>query len=224
MKTKVIALTSALLLGVIVSNAQSTTSTATMGRTTFGVRAGVNFQNLNGKFADDDLENKLKTGFNVGVNAEIPIAPEFYIQPGLLFTTKGAKSKEDDDTKVNLSYLELPVNFLYKPVLGTGKLLLGFGPYAGYAIGGKFKSGNNDIDLEFDSELSTAEAAKYFYTYKRFDFGANFLAGYEFSNNLSLQLNAQLGLTNISPEISGTNSSDYKTKNTGFGVSVGYRF
>ena len=224
MKTKVMAFTAALLLGAMVSNAQSTTSSATVGRTTFGIRAGVNFQNLNGKFADQDLENKLKTGFNVGVNAEIPIAPEFYLQPGLLFTTKGAKADNDDDTKVNISYLELPVNFLYKPVLGAGKLLLGFGPYAGYALGGKIKNDNTDIDLEFESELSGAETAKYGYTFKRFDFGANFLAGYEFSNNLSVQLNAQLGLTNISPKLAGANSSDYKTKNTGFGVSLGYRF
>ena len=222
MKTKVIGLISACLLGTFISQAQSTTVSS--GGTTFGLRAGVNFQNLNGEAAGNDLDNKLKVGFNVGVNAEIPIADEFYIQPGLLFTTKGAKADNDDDTKVNINYLELPINFLYKPVLGTGKLLLGFGPYAGYAIGGKIKSGDNDIDLEFESELSQAEAVRYLWTFRRFDFGANLLAGYEFSNKFSVQLNAQLGLTNISPEIAGTDSDDYKTKNTGFGVSVGYRF
>lgn len=222
MKTKVVALISACILGSFISQAQSTTVAA--GRTTFGIRAGVNFFNLNGKFAGNDLDNKLKVGFNAGVNAEIPLADEFYIQPGLLFTTKGAKADNNSDTKVNINYLELPVNFLYKPVLGTGKLLLGFGPYAGYAIGGKLKSDNADFDLEFESKLSQAEALKYPFTFRRFDFGANLLAGYEFSNRFSVQLNAQLGLINISPEIAGTDSDDYKTKNTGFGVSVGYRF
>lgn len=222
MKTKVFALVSTCLLGTFISQAQNTT--ATVGGTTFGIRAGINFQNLNGEFAGNDLDNKLKTGFHVGVNAEIPLAPEFYIQPGLLFSTKGAKADDAADTKINLNYLELPINFLYKPVLGTGKLLLGFGPYAGYAIGGKLKNDNNDIDLEFDSELSQAEAARYSWTFRRFDFGANFLAGYEFTNKLSVQLNAQLGLTNISPEIDGMDNDDTKTKNTGFGVSLGYRF
>lgn len=222
MKTKVIALISACVLGSFISQAQSTTVSS--GGTTFGLRAGVNFQNLNGKFAGNDLDYKLKTGFHVGVNAEIPLADEFYIQPGLLFSTKGANWDDNNDTKTNISYLELPVNFLYKPVLGTGKLLLGFGPYAGYAIGGKVKSDNGDTDLEFESELSQAQALQYLRTYRRFDFGANLLAGYEFSNKFSVQLNAQLGLTNISPEIAGTDSDDYKTKNTGFGVSVGYRF
>src|SRR5687767_8264513 len=120
MKTKVIALISACVLGSFISQAQSTSVSA--GGTTFGIRAGVNFQNLNGKFAGVDMENKLKAGFNVGVNAEIPLADEFYIQPGLLFTTKGAKADDDaDNGKININYVELPVNFLYKPVLGTGK-------------------------------------------------------------------------------------------------------
>src|SRR4051812_18577994 len=79
--------------------------------TTFGLRAGVNFQNINGKEYDGtDTDNKLKTGFNIGVNAEIPVAPDFYVQPGVLFTTKGAKSKADDDIKINLSYIEVPIN------------------------------------------------------------------------------------------------------------------
>src|SRR6266536_3188956 len=109
-------------------------------KTTFGVRAGVNFQNLNGK--DDeghDLDYKMKTGFNIGVNAEVPIAPDFYVQPGVLFSTKGAKMEITgfDDAKINLSYVEIPINLLYKPTLGAGKLLLGFGPYIGIAVGGK---------------------------------------------------------------------------------------
>ncbi|NII29620.1 PorT family protein [Pseudoflavitalea sp. X16] len=222
MKTKVFAFTAACLLGTFILQAQSTKTT--VGGTTFGVRAGINFQNLNGEFLGNDLDFKLKTGFHIGVNAEIPIADEFYIQPGLLFSTKGANWDDDDDTKTNISYLELPVNFLYKPVLGTGKLLLGFGPYAGYAIGGKVKSDDGDVDLEFESELPANQVGMYFYTVRRFDFGANLLAGYEFNNKLSFQLNAQLGLTNISPEVVGADKDDFKTKNTGFGVSVGYRF
>ena len=53
--------------------------------TAFGVRAGVNFQNINGKDANDDkLENDLITAFHAGVQVDIPIAPQFYFQPGLL--------------------------------------------------------------------------------------------------------------------------------------------
>lgn len=222
MKTKAIALIAACMLTGLLSQAQS--KKAATGGSSFGIRAGVNFQNLNGEFLGTDMDNKIKTGFNIGVNAEIPLADEFYLQPGLLFTTKGADLDDNNNGKFNISYLELPVTFLYKPLLGTGHLLLGVGPYAGYAIGGKIKRDNGDIDLEFNSKLTSAEAIRYFYTIRRFDFGGNLLFGYEFSNRLSAQLNAQLGLANISPKTDGLNTDDNHTKNTGFGVSLGYRF
>ena len=182
---------------------------------TYGIRAGVNFQNLNGKDIDGDkLENDLKTGFNVGVNAEIPIGIDFYLQPGLLFSTKGAKySFQGTEATRNISYLELPINFLYKPELGDGHLLLGFGPYAAYALGGKIKGGGTDIDMEFGNEIGET---------KPFDAGANLLAGYDFNNNLSFQLNAGLGLINMYNRPDG--DSESSVKNTGFGVSLGYRF
>ena len=191
-------------------------------KVTFGVRAGVNFQNINGKDeSGHDYDYKMKTGFNIGVNAEIPIAPDFYVQPGVLFSTKGAKQDATGgDIKVNLSYVEVPINLLYKPTLGAGKLLLGFGPYIGIAVGGKVKQGSNDVDIQFKNDVSATETKP---TLKRMDFGGNLLAGYELSSKISLQLNAQLGMSNLEPKVAGK-KSDAKTKNTGFGVSVGYRF
>jgi hypothetical protein len=198
------------------------TAIVAQSKTTFGVRAGVNFQNLNGEDeGGDDLDYKLKTGFNAGVNAEIPVGIDFYVQPGVLFSTKGAKLDDSDD-KINLSYVEVPINFIYKPALGTGHLIMGFGPYAAFAIGGKYKpDSGDDIDIEFDNEITPVQAATGVY-FKRFDAGANLLFGYEWSNKLSVQLNAGLGLLNINPKIGGADT-DAKTKNTGFGLSLGYR-
>lgn len=221
MKTKLIALISACLLGSFITHAQSKKAA---GGSTFGIRAGVNFQNLNGEAAGRDLNNKIKTGFNAGINVEVPLADEFYLQPGLLFTSKGAKADDNENTKWNINYLELPINFVFKPILGNGNLLLGAGPYLGYALGGKIKSDDGDIDLEFDSELTGAEILKAPYTVRRFDFGGNLLVGYEFSSKLSAQLNAQLGLANLNPKIDGVDKKDNHTQNTGFGISLGYRF
>lgn len=189
--------------------------------TKFGLRAGINFQNLNGKDAGGDkLENKMKAGFNVGVTADIPIAaPDYFVQTGLLFSTKGAKI-EGTDIKVNLSYLEVPITFLYTPVLGEGRLLMGVGPYLGFAIGGKV----DDTDIEFENEITEPQAISGTPYFKRFDAGGNILFGYQFTQNLSAQLNAQLGLVNIQPKISGGFDNDATVKNTGFGVSLGYRF
>jgi hypothetical protein len=55
-----------------------------------------------------------------------------------MFSTKGEKNSEDGFTSTyNLSYLELPINFVYKGALGNGYFLIGFGPYLGYAVMGK---------------------------------------------------------------------------------------
>jgi hypothetical protein len=192
--------------------------------TTFGVRAGLNFQNLNGK--DDngnEFHGRMKACINLGLNAEIPIAEDFYIQPGVLFATKGAK--DDTYRKVNtrFSYLEIPINLLFKPELGDGKLLLGFGPYLGIAVGGSYTDANgNKTDYKFAGKVTQTEALSAIYV-RRTDFGFNFLAGYELSSKLSFQLNAQLGVKNIIPKVEGQSNKE-KVKNTGFGVSVGYRF
>jgi hypothetical protein len=214
MKTKIMLMAATLLI--------SAACVAQVGRPAFGLRAGVNFQNLNGKDNDGDrLENDLKLGFNAGITADLPVATDFYIQPGLLYSTKGAKI-EGDNVKVNISYLEIPINLLYKPVLGEGRLLMGFGPYVAFGINGKVKGDDNSYDIEFDNETSIADPDV---TLKRFDAGANLLFGYEFTPRVSAQLNAQLGLVNIAPDFTDAPNIDPGTlKNTGFGVSLGYKF
>ncbi|MDF2380268.1 PorT family protein [Nostoc ellipsosporum NOK] len=191
-------------------------------QTTFGIRAGVNFSNINGKDdGGDNLENRITTGFHAGVNAEIPVAEDFYVQPGLLFSMKGAKTDKDAliDGTYRLGYIELPVNFLYKPVLGTGRLLLGVGPYFAYGVTGKFKNNDgDDVDIKFENAPSNPLNQDALYS-KPFDAGANVLFGYEFANRLSAQLNAQLGLVNTNAY-----DTDAKVKNTVFGISLGYRF
>lgn len=196
-------------------------------KTSFGIRAGVNFQNLNGEDMEgNDLDFKLKTGFHIGVDADIPIAEQFYLRPGVLFSTKGAKFDDEADTKVNLSYIEVPVSFVFKPTLGTGKLILGIGPYVGFAVGGKFKDDDdNETDIEFEKEITVQQALSGTPYMKGFDAGGNLLFGYEFNQNFYAQLNAQLGLVNLNPKIEGIDDDDIgKTKNTGFGISLGYRF
>jgi hypothetical protein len=198
-------------------------------RTTFGIRAGINFQNFNGKNADGDkLENKMITGFNAGVNVEIPVAPDFVLQPGLLFSLKGSQVTEDFDATITVNYIELPINFIFKPVLGNGRLLLGIGPYLAYGISGKAKATIAEVDIEkdikFESNLSTSQRLDDEVYLKRFDAGANLLAGYEFGFGISFQLNAQLGLLKVNPGYDGDSDDDTSVKNTGFGISVGYRF
>ena len=216
---KRISLILVMALGSLFSQAQQTVKNS--GGTSFGLRAGVNFQNITGKDEDGNkLENDLLTGFNIGINAEIPLAPQFYFQPGLLFTTKGAKSEDlilgqTIKGKINISYVELPLNFLYKPMLGQGRLLMGFGPYVALGVGGKatYEGGGSSLseDIEFKKTVKLSDPDDVFYV-RPMDAGANLLFGYQF------------GLTKINPEYEGASNDRTEAKNTGFGISLGYRF
>lgn len=195
-------------------------------KTTFGVNAGVNFYNITGKDQNGDkLDANIKTGFNAGVNAEIPVGIDFFIQPGVSFFLKGAKDIYGTDSKATIDYIQIPVNFLYKPELGEGKLLLGFGPYVAFGAGGKVKFPGGTTDVKFKSDVTSAEFLSGEAAYiKRVDAGANLLFGYQFANNLSVQLDASLGMVDINPKIDGESYGKSSAKNTGFGVSLGYRF
>lgn len=226
-----IGLIAAMFLGTMLLQAQQKVNLR--GNTSLGFRAGVNFQNINGKDENGDkLDNDILTGFNVGINAEIPVGVDFYFQPELLYTVKGAKSKEvilgqTINGKMKISYLELPLNFLYKPQLGTGHLLLGFGPYVALGVSGKATyegAGSSlDSDIEFKNKVMSTDPGDVVYI-RPLEAGANLLAGYEFGNRVSFQLNTQLGLTKINPEYEGAADDKTSAKNTGFGFSLGFRF
>lgn len=191
--------------------------------TTVGIHAGVNMFNINGKNASGaELKNKLNTGFTAGLDIAIPLGGGAYLQPGVDFIQKG--TEDVSGIKTTLNYIDIPVNFVYRPMLGSGNLVLGFGPYIGFGVGGKLSNPNGTSSEvvyrdEFDRALPSS-----ILQLRRSDAGANFLAGYEFANRISLKLKAQLGLKDINPDMSneGTNNQ-IRFRNTGFGVSLGYR-
>ena len=202
MKTRFLTILTILALSITMASAQGT------DKLSFGVLGGVNFQNLNGKdMSGDKLENEMLLGFHAGVNVQIPIAPQFYFQPGLIFSTKGAKNTTtilgvDYITTTKLSYVEMPLNLVYKAMLGNGYFMLGFGPYVGYGIGGKVTTEGGDIsldqDIEFQNVVETGDDLTVPY-YKALDFGGNIFAGYELSNGIFAQFNTQLGMVSPNP-------------------------
>jgi hypothetical protein len=219
MKSRLISVLVALMLTATFATAQET------GKMSFGIIGGVNFQNLNGKdMAGDKLTNDMKIGYHIGANIRIPIAPEFYFQPGILFSTKGAKDNSTSTTyTTNLSYVEMPLNLVYKGLLGTGYIILGLGPYFGYGIMGNVKSDDGTNDIEFTNTVELTDPLTVPY-YKAFDAGGNLFFGYEMANGISAQMNVQLGMVKINPEYKIIPDDKSSIKNTGFGISLGYRF
>src|SRR5690554_430568 len=182
-----------------------------------GLRAGLNFQNWAGDGVED---TQMAPRFNIGVDYEIAVAPDFYFAPGLFFATKGYKYEYEGlgvEEKITLNYLEVPLNLVYKPVLGNGNLIVAFGPYLGYGLGGKYKVEGSEGGVSASVEEDITFGSNEDEDLKPLDVGANIGFGYMFGAGLSLQFNTQLGLVNIS-------HGDDAVKNTGFGLSLGYRF
>ncbi len=225
MKARYFSIIVALTFTSAVAMAQSTEP----GKGGVAVLGGINFQNFNGTdFNGDKLENELIPGFHAGLNVQIPIVPEFYFQPGLLFSTKGAKNVTGQLTSTyKLSYLELPLNLVYKSLVGSGYITLGFGPYVGYAVAGNvtYVTGSVEVkdDVVFTSEVNSGDPLLTPY-FKAMDIGGNLFFGYEMAGGLLVQLNTQLGMVKINPDDMRIADNKTNVKNTGFGLSVGYRF
>ncbi|MGJ1203888.1 porin family protein [Sphingobacterium lactis] len=192
-------------------------------QTSYGLKAGVNL----GKFSNvTDAEKDYQTNnvsFYVTGFADLPVAPQFSIQPGVSLQGKGNKFNYDGDgldgsVTTNVMSIEIPVNAVYYIPAGSGNVFLGAGPYVGFNVSGKTKGkgtlGNNTGEFENDLKFSGDNK-----NMNLIDAGANFMAGYKFNNGLLLNAGYGLGLTNLNPNDNGDKSS---TRTLSFGL--GFQF
>lgn len=183
--------------------------------TRFGFTAGATFANYNSKADGESDKADSKTGVTVGVLVDVPVSQHFSFQPALNFVQKGTKDGESGEkVSIGVNCIEVPMNFLYNTAGNTGNFFIGAGPSFAFAVSGKMKfdDGTNSVteDIKFgsgDEDLM-----------KGFDLGANFLAGYAFSNGFFLSANYNMGLSNLNP----SGSDDGTLKSSYFGIKLGY--
>lgn len=78
--------------------------------------------------------------------------------------------------------------------MGAGKLIVAFGPYLAYGIGGKIKtevsasSGGDSVTEKEEEDVKFGSGDEDHF--KPFDMGANIAFGYQLSGGLFFQLNA----------------------------------
>ena len=208
----------------------------------WGVKAGGNLSAMLLKDESGYTKVKLRPGFHLGGTADLALSDKFFLQPALLFTSKGFTIDKEggaqylygvDKIKFTSYHIELPVNFIFKPQVGKGRMLLGAGPYIAYGLGGRWKAEANGMSvtgkLKFLNDFSSSDSSwggnnrTIPYT-KPFDFGANILIGYEFSKSLYIHLNGQLGLLDIDMSYDGLSDETSSLKTVQGGLSIGYRF
>lgn len=196
---------------------------------TIGITGGLSLQNMTGKnYWGEKLENKFIAGYKAGVHVNIPSAPDLYIQPGLGLFAKGAKQDimGDNITKTTrLLYLETPLNFLYRPKMRNGHLLLAIGPYASFGMVGKeiVKSADGTTTLPVRFIRNAYDEPTTYAYFRGLDLGLNISGGYEFYKGFSVQIFGQFGFIKTNSDYDLPNDKTVK-RNLGFGIITGYRF
>jgi hypothetical protein len=173
----------------------------------FGAKLGFNFSTISGS---DGAETKF--GLAVGGLAEIKLNEKFAVQPELMYSMLGAGIKGTSET-IELGYVVIPVMAKYYV---ANKFSVEAGPQIGFLAFSKIAS--------FDSN-QTIDTKDFF---NKTDFGINFGANYDFTNNFSAGVRYTAGLSEIySKEYKDLTSligGEAKGRNNNVAVSVAYKF
>ena len=181
----------------------------------FGVKGGVNFSNLS---KDNDEDNKMLTGVNLGLFAKLPISNSIAIQPEIYFTTKGSKLTYnnvfvDGTANFDLNYIEVPILL----VLNLNKNFnVHVGPYASYLISSKVKNVSDVSFYDFESNINSDDLNK-------FDTGIVAGIGIDMQS-LSIGLRYNFGLIKVGKErdYSGTTYTFPDGKNSVISAYLSY--
>lgn len=228
------------LLKTFVISAFIAFSMQTQAQVKFGVKAGLNINNISQNFKESDLESatKMRLAYNIGTTVDFGLSDALSLKSGLMLTSKGfsfdlkeewGKGAEGYD-RVIFNYLEVPINFAYK----INDFQIYAGPYLAIGIGGKEKwdvTTKDDKDADKikyipvfgkvgEGDLDENEGA-----YSALDYGLNLGVGYQVGPIL-INVGYSLGLGNLTPESKGYDYSrkDYKMSNRVISLSVSYFF
>lgn len=151
-------------------------------QTEYGIRAGLNYSTMFGKFVDSALifvdggkkaEPKFMPAYHVGVYLRVPVSEQIYFQPELMISKKGFKNKITDVTRVGnpSGSEELTVNYFNEFFYGETNLLLGarlnenwhfrIGPQIGYLFEARRRVENEIKDFNtIDAFQLSADAIR----------------------------------------------------------------
>jgi hypothetical protein len=186
---KLFCIASAIILFVSILSAQ---------QTHFGVKAGVNLSSVE---IDNGDDYNSKAGFHVGGLAHIHISQHFALQPELIYSMQGGKDEDDDDVKLKLNYINIPLLAQYMTLDG---FRLQTGPQIGFLTSAKSKVG--DVERSVKDDLSSV------------DFSWTFGAGYLFPSGFGVDARYNHGISNISDD------EIFEARNRVFQFGVFYQF
>ena len=148
----------------------------------------------------DNFKTSGKTSVVGGIYLNVPSSKKLIFRPGAEVVGKGAKQSYDTygySAPIRFTYIDFPINTLYKINCASGYLLAGGGPVIGVPVNREFSQ----------------------YPLKT-EFGVNGIVGYEIPIGASLNLNYTYGLNNVNKD----NQFVSKISNRYLGITIGYTF
>ncbi|HEX5742550.1 MAG TPA: porin family protein [Flavobacteriaceae bacterium] len=166
----------------------------------FGLKGGLNLATIVG---DETSDVDSRTSFYLGGFAEIKMSDKFAFQPEFLYSSQGAKGKDEGtDMTLKLDYLTIPL--MAKYYVGQ-KFSLDFGPQLAFLL--KADAETMGVTVDFKDFM------------KSFDFGVNLGLGYEL-DKFVINGRYNIGLSNI-----WDNEDDFgKNQNSVIQIGIGYKF
>lgn len=220
--------------------AQTTTTTTGNGLFTntggLYIKGGLNLANVSTSSDGSVNSARTRASFNAGLLGDIPLADVLSLQIGAEFTGKGSRAQYTSSLYTGTYtfrpyYIEVPVDLVVKLPIGPQvAIILGAGGYGAVGVTGNYESNvvsgagsstsNQSIKWTDSGDITTgSENGSGAGVLRRYDFGLNFLAGFELG---SVQLTAgyDMGLTKISSTADNNNDND---KNRVLSLNLAFR-
>jgi hypothetical protein len=197
----------------------------------YAPEVGVNFSSMHftPPFYYQQVSVKGLVGPRIGGIIDLDMGKHIYIQPGLFFSSKGAKRNlsynyNDTAQSVNetlrLDYIELPINVLFKTgVQGDNRFFFGLGVDFAQLVGGK-DNVHDLIDTGTGQNFAINSNGNPNNAVASFDIGLNFTLGYELRSGAYIRAFYTMGVRDLSLD----SDEGEVDKNFAGGVSIGYFF
>jgi hypothetical protein len=174
------------------------------GDFTLAPQVGLNLSNYT---SNENLTNKIRTSFNLGVIAEYYFSNRWSLRSGIIYDSKGTKLTESGEDYIDkLNYISIPLHANWH--FGSNRnWFLNFGPTLGFLASAKADLPSGEIDIK--DEVAS------------FDAGLGIGIGYKFNINdnteIYIQYQGYNGLISII-------DADFNLFNATSAVNVGVVF
>lgn len=187
-------------------------SCSTFGQVKFGMKGGGSLCNTY-KLVNEDYEYH-RLGWYAGGLAQIPLSAAIFLQPEILFSSKGFRYPfyipRGDKAAVVLNYISVPLIAQYKLF---NRFLIGIGPDISYLVSAKNKYPTNEIVDVTDQ-----------YPIK-FDFGIDANVSFQIIHALSVDARYYYGFrTYYYTDVNGVRVGESRGANRAFQIGISYVF